>query len=78
MPAATAQDARGMARPPIDKPKGAILNFRVHAEVREAVEAFAREEHRTMASMADLLIREALIARLKARKQPTDDIDSLP
>lgn len=58
--------------------KDAILNFRVHSAVRAAVETIARDEHRTLASMADLLIREAVIARLKARKQPTAAIANLP
>jgi hypothetical protein len=72
------QDAREMGRPPADNPKTAILNFRVHSEVRETVEQFARDEHRTVASMADLLIREALIARLKAARKPTKELESLP
>jgi hypothetical protein len=78
MPAATAQDRRAMPRPPTEKPKGAILNFRTYPEVRDAVEAIAREEHRTVAAMADLLLREAIVARRKAAKKPTADIENLP
>lgn len=75
MPAVT----RGRAGRPADvNPKGAILNFRVHREIREAVERFARDEHRTLAAMSDLLVREAIVARLKSRKQSTDAIERLP
>ena len=57
MATATSQNAADMGRPPADKPKNAILNFRTHAEVREIVEEYARLEKRTLASMADLLVR---------------------
>lgn len=78
MPLAAAQDSRTMPRPPAEKPKGAILNFRTFPEVRDAVEEFARAEHRTVAAMADLLLREAIIARRKAAKRSTTDIENLP
>lgn len=72
------QDAPEMGRPPSDNPKSAILNFRVHDAVRAEVERLAREEKRTVASMADLLIREAIIGRLKRAKLDSSDIESLP
>ncbi len=73
-----AQNEPEMGRPPAEKPKDAIIHFRTHSEVREAVEAFAREEHRTLAAMSDLLMREALIARLKAAKKDAAAIENLP
>lgn len=78
MPRTAVQDAPEMGRPPSDKPKAAILNFRVYPEVREAVEAHARKEHRTVASMAELLLREAIVARMKRDKEDPSSIEGLP
>lgn len=78
MPRTAVQDAPDMGRPPADKPKAAILNFRVYPEVREAVEAYARKEHRTVASMAELLLREAIVARMKRDKEDPSSIEQLP
>lgn len=78
MPTKTKKTPGTMARPPADQPKNAILNFRVHSEVRSAIEDLARAEHRTLAAMSDLLIREAIIARLKAAGEDTSEIENLP
>lgn len=67
-----------MGRPPADKPKSEILHIRVHPEVKRAVERFAREEKRTVASMADLMVREAIITRLKENGEDTKAIEELP
>lgn len=72
------QDATVMGRPPAENPKSAVLNFRVHDVVRAEVERLAREEKRTVASMADLLIREAIVGRLKRSKRDASEIESLP
>lgn len=78
MAVSTKHNADGMARPPAEQPKTAVLNFRVHAEVREAVERFARDEHRSLAAMSDLLVREALIARLEEAGENASRIRELP
>lgn len=46
--------------------------------MREAVERFSRDEHRTLASMADLMLREAIIARLRELGEDTSAIEALP
>ena len=78
MPIESVQNASDMGRPPAEQPKTSVLNFRVHPETREAVEACARDEHRTLAAMSDLLIREALIARMKAAGEDASVIEGLP
>lgn len=67
-----------MGRPPSEKPKTAILHLRVHPEIRDAVERLAQEEKRTLANTADVLLREAIIARMKERGEDTADIEALP
>jgi hypothetical protein len=67
-----------MGRPTAEKPKTETLHFRVHPEVREGVEMFAAKEKRTLASMADLLLREAIIARRKRDKKSAAEIENLP
>lgn len=78
MAGSAVQNVADVGRPPAEQPKSAILNFRVHPEVRDAVEQYARQEHRTLAAMADLLVREAVIARRKRDKESAEDIESLP
>ena len=67
-----------VGRPKSEKPKSAALNFRTYPEVREAIEEYARAEHRTTAQMTELLLREAIIARRKAEKRSAKDIEALP
>lgn len=67
-----------MGRPKAAKPKEAVISTRTFQEVRDAVEEYARREHRTMAQMTELLLREAIVARRKKDKEPTKDIDELP
>ena len=70
--------APDMGRPTADKPKSEILHFRVHPEIKDAVERFAKDEKRTVASMSDLLMREAIIARLQELEEGTTAIEELP
>lgn len=72
------QNAVDMGRPKSDKPKDSVISSRTFPEVREAVEEYARREHRTVAQMIDLLLREAIIARRKKDKQSTKEIEDLP
>jgi hypothetical protein len=76
--AATAHTVADMGRPKADKPKESVISLRTFAEVRAAVEDYARAEHRTIAQMAELLLREAVIARRKRDKKSAADIESLP
>ena len=68
----------GMGRQKSDKPKDALVSTRTFSEVFDAISGYARKEHRTIAQMADLLLREAIISRRKAAKEPTKDIEDLP
>lgn len=72
------QTAYDVGRPPSDRPKDSILHLRVHPELRAAIEGYARVEHRTIATMTDLLLREAVIARRKAAGESAKDIEGLP
>lgn len=72
------QTSAEMGRPKADKPKTAVISSRTFAEVREAIEAYARSERRTTAQMIDLLLREAIIARRKRDRQSTTEIETLP
>lgn len=72
------QEARDMGRPKAEKPKEAAISLRTFQEVRDAIEEYARDEHRTLAQMADLLLREAIVARKKKAKQSAADIERLP
>lgn len=76
--AATTQTAADMGRPKSDKPKEASISLRTYAEVREAIDDYARREHRTIAQMTELLLREAIIARRKRDKESAKEIESLP
>ena len=76
--AAAAQTVADMGRPPADKPKDAVISLRTFAEVRAAIEDYARREHRTIAQMTELLLREAIIARRKRDKESSKNIEELP
>lgn len=76
--AAAAQTVADMGRPKADKPKESVISLRTFAEVRAAIEDYASNEHRTIAQMTELLLREAIIARRKRDKKPFTDIESLP
>jgi hypothetical protein len=76
--AATAQTAADMGRPKADKPKESVISSRTFPEVRDAIDGYARKEHRTIAQMIDLLLREAIIARRKKDKESAADIERLP
>lgn len=76
--AATVETAADMGRPKADKPKESVISLRTFVEVREAIEAYARREHRTIAQMTELLLREAIIARRKRDKESASDIEQLP
>lgn len=76
--AATVQTAPEMGRPKSEKPKNAAISLRTYAELKSAIDEYAREEHRTTAQMTELLLREAVIARRKRDKKATKDIDDLP
>lgn len=67
-----------MGRPKAEKPKQHVVSTRTFTEVRDAVSEYARREHRTIAQMADLLLREAIIARRKRDKEPATEIETLP
>lgn len=75
---ATAIQNVEMGRPKADKPKEHVVSTRTFTEVRDAVADYARREHRTMAQMADLLLREAIIARRKRDKESATEIEALP
>lgn len=72
------EDTATMGRPPAENPKDERLSLRIHAELRAAIEEIASAEHRTLAQMTDLLLREAVIARRKAAKKDARDILALP
>jgi hypothetical protein len=76
--AAAAQTVADMGRPKAEKPKEAVISLRTFAEVREAIEGYARREHRTIAQMTELLLREAIVARRKRDKESAADIEALP
>lgn len=76
--AAIAQTAAEMGRPKADKPKESVISSRTFPEVREAIDDYARREHRTIAQMIDLLLREAIIARRKKDKESASEIEKLP
>lgn len=67
-----------MGRPKSDKPKEAVISLRTFAEVREAIEEYARREHRTIAQMTELMLRESIVARRKRDKESAADIEALP
>ena len=76
--AAAIQTAAKMPRPKAEKPKDAVVSLRTFPEIRDAIEEYARKEHRTLAQMADLMLREAIIARWKKEKRATEGIEELP
>ena len=76
--AANVQTAAEMGRPKADKPKDSVISSRTFPEVRDAIDDYARKEHRTIAQMIDLLLREAIIARRKRDKQSASEIEKLP
>lgn len=76
--AATLQTATDMGRPKSDNPKDAVISLRTFHKVRTLLEEFAKREHRTLAQMAELMIREAIIMRLTKEKRSVKDIESLP
>lgn len=76
--AANSQTAPEMGRPKSDKPKDAVISLRTFPEVRAAIDDYARREHRTIAQMTELLLREAILARRKRDKEPTADVEGLP
>lgn len=76
--AATAHTVADMGRPKSEKPKEALISLRTFSEVREAIEDYASREHRTLAQMTELLLREAIIARRKRDKESPADIENLP
>ncbi len=67
-----------MGRPKADKPRDSIISIRTFEEVRSAIEDYARREHRTLAQMTELLLREAIIARRKRDKESAVEIEKLP
>lgn len=67
-----------MGRPKAERPKQSVVSLRTFDVVRQAIEEYARKEHRTLAQMAELLLREAIIARKKRDKESTAEIDKLP
>jgi hypothetical protein len=76
--AAALQNAADMGRPKVDKPKNAAISLRTFPQVREAIEEYAQREHRTIAQMTELLLREAIIARKKCEKESVKEIEELP
>ena len=75
---AVAQQTADMGRPKSERSKDAVISLRTFPPVRDAVDEYARREHRTIAQMADLLLREAILARRKKDKEPAEDIEELP
>lgn len=73
-----ASQTADVGRPKSDKPKDAAISLKTFPEVRDALLEYARREHRTVAQMTDLLLREALIARLKREKRDASAIEDLP
>lgn len=67
-----------MGRPKSDNPKDGVLNFRIYSALRVELERFAREEKRSLSRMADLLLREAVVARMKKEKRNPSAIEELP
>lgn len=75
---AAIQAAAEMGRPKVDKPKDSVISLRTFPEIRAAIEDYARREHRTIAQVTELLLREAIISRRKKDKQSAREIESLP
>lgn len=75
---ASAVQTSDMGRPKSEQPKQSVISLRTFDVVRQRIEEHARREHRTLAQMAELLLREALIARGKREKESTTDIENLP
>lgn len=67
-----------MGRPKAERPKQSVVSLRTFDVVRQAIEEYARKEHRTLAQMADLLLREAITARRKRDKESASEIEQLP
>jgi hypothetical protein len=67
-----------MGRPKADKTRSAAMGFRAYPEIREAIETYAKREHRTVAQTIELLLREAIIARRKRDKESAKEIEDLP
>ena len=67
-----------MGRPKVEKPKDKIISIRMFAVVRDAIDAYARQESRTTGQMAELLLREAIIARRKRDNESSAEIEQLP
>lgn len=75
---AAAMQTLDVGRPKLDKSKDVPISTRTYSEVRNAIDEYARAEHRTTSQMVELLLREAIIARRKKDRRKTDDIESLP
>ena len=75
---AATQQTADVGRPKADKPKDVAISLRTYSEVRDAIEEYARAEHRTVAQMTELLLRESIIARRKSERRKADDIERLP
>lgn len=65
-------------RPKADRTRSDVLKLRTFPEIKNAVEDYARQEHRSPSQMTELLLREAITARRKRDKKSTKDIDDLP
>lgn len=76
--AATAHTVSDMGRPKSEKPREAIISLRTFTDLRQAIEDYAKREHRTLAQMTELLLREAVISRRKRDREAADDIEDLP
>jgi hypothetical protein len=72
------QTTADVGRPKAEKPKDAVISLRTFPEVREAIDDYARREHRTIAQMTELLLREAIIARRQRDKESSKEIENLP
>lgn len=67
-----------MGRPKAERTKDSLVSLRTFLEVRDALEGYARQERRTPSQMAELLLREAIIARRKRDNLAAADIEGLP
>lgn len=65
------------AKPKSESVREATITIRTYQAVRDAIDEVAEREHRPLSQMTELLIREALIARLKAEKRSTKEIEAL-
>lgn len=76
--AVACKSSRRMARPKQDLTKDARIDVRMHAALRDALEALAHAEGRTLSQLCERQLRQFAIEQLRAAGKDTRRIDQLP